>query len=212
MGGGLGAGLGRAALRAASGLRVSPRPRSTAAAAPREQPPAAEEARPAPTPRGPGRRGEASQGVPRAQPPPPAVDFGDPREAFRSKSSAELVRSLVVLGLCTVEPLVQRNQEVSGPGGEAGRPRLRVGLGSRPPVFPAARPPCRALRAEVRPWPGRLSPRTGSASWGGGSGLQPPGAGCLPSVGAGYWTSAEVGARTRADHWHGPFRGNLEAV
>ncbi|KYO29466.1 proline dehydrogenase 1, mitochondrial isoform C [Alligator mississippiensis] len=40
------------------------------------------------------------------------INFGDPREAFRSKSSAELVRSLVVLGLCTVEPLVQRNQEL----------------------------------------------------------------------------------------------------
>ncbi|XP_053938025.1 proline dehydrogenase 1, mitochondrial [Cuculus canorus] len=44
--------------------------------------------------------------------PLPAVDFGDPREAFRSKSSAELLRGLLVLGLCAVEPLVQHNREL----------------------------------------------------------------------------------------------------
>uniref|UniRef100_A0A663DVX9 Proline dehydrogenase n=1 Tax=Aquila chrysaetos chrysaetos TaxID=223781 RepID=A0A663DVX9_AQUCH len=44
--------------------------------------------------------------------PPPAVDFGDPREAFRSKSSAELLRGLVVLGLCAVGPLVEHNREL----------------------------------------------------------------------------------------------------
>ncbi|XP_021268659.1 proline dehydrogenase 1, mitochondrial-like [Numida meleagris] len=42
----------------------------------------------------------------------PAVDFGDPREAFRSKSSAELLRGLLVLGLCAVEPLVEHNREL----------------------------------------------------------------------------------------------------
>uniref|UniRef100_A0A8C6JMY5 Proline dehydrogenase n=2 Tax=Melopsittacus undulatus TaxID=13146 RepID=A0A8C6JMY5_MELUD len=44
--------------------------------------------------------------------PPPAVDFGDTREAFRSKSSAELLRGLVVLGLCAVGPLVEHNREL----------------------------------------------------------------------------------------------------
>ncbi|XP_065594885.1 proline dehydrogenase 1, mitochondrial [Cyrtonyx montezumae] len=42
----------------------------------------------------------------------PAVDFGDPQEAFRSKSSAELLRGLLVLGLCAVGPLVEHNREL----------------------------------------------------------------------------------------------------
>ncbi|XP_060104986.1 proline dehydrogenase 1, mitochondrial [Heteronotia binoei] len=52
-----------------------------------------------------------SQEAPRPQqlpPPPPAVDFADPREAFRSKTTGELVRGLLVLGLCSVDPLVER--------------------------------------------------------------------------------------------------------
>lgn len=40
------------------------------------------------------------------------MDFGDPQEAFRSKSSAELLRGLLVLGLCTVGPLVENNREL----------------------------------------------------------------------------------------------------
>lgn len=47
------------------------------------------------------------------------MDFGDPQEAFRSKSSAELLRGLLVLGLCAVEPLVEHNREV-GTGPAAG--------------------------------------------------------------------------------------------
>ncbi|XP_031448019.1 proline dehydrogenase 1, mitochondrial-like [Phasianus colchicus] len=42
----------------------------------------------------------------------PVVDFGDPQEAFRSKSSAELLRGLLVLGLCAVGPLVEYNREL----------------------------------------------------------------------------------------------------
>uniref|UniRef100_A0A8C3PWQ7 Proline dehydrogenase n=1 Tax=Chrysolophus pictus TaxID=9089 RepID=A0A8C3PWQ7_CHRPC len=42
----------------------------------------------------------------------PVVDFGDPQEAFRSKSNAELLRGLLVLGLCTVGPLVEYNREL----------------------------------------------------------------------------------------------------
>ncbi|KAL8180576.1 UNVERIFIED_CONTAM: hypothetical protein K2H54_028991 [Gekko kuhli] len=45
---------------------------------------------------------------PQTLPPPPAVDFADPREAFRSKTSGELVRGLLVLGLCSLDPLVER--------------------------------------------------------------------------------------------------------
>ncbi|XP_071301909.1 proline dehydrogenase 1, mitochondrial isoform X3 [Agelaius tricolor] len=82
------------------------RPRSApAAAAPRGFSPAAAGAGPRPGPPPPPRGAERG-------PPPPAVDFGDPREAFRSKSNAELLRGLLVLGLCAVEPLVQHNQQL----------------------------------------------------------------------------------------------------
>ncbi|XP_063272501.1 proline dehydrogenase 1, mitochondrial isoform X1 [Prinia subflava] len=81
------------------------RPRTAPAAAPRGLSPAAAGAGPRPGPASPPRGAERG-------PPPPAVDFGDPREAFRSKSSAELLRGLVVLGLCAVEPLVQHNREL----------------------------------------------------------------------------------------------------
>ncbi|XP_077163856.1 proline dehydrogenase 1, mitochondrial [Paroedura picta] len=51
-----------------------------------------------------------SQDAPRAQklPPPPPVDFADTREAFRSKTSGELARGLLVLALCSADPLVER--------------------------------------------------------------------------------------------------------
>ncbi|XP_050836376.1 proline dehydrogenase 1, mitochondrial isoform X2 [Serinus canaria] len=81
------------------------RPRSAPAAAPRGFSPAAAGAGARPEPPPPPRGAERG-------PPPPAVDFGDPREAFRSKSNAELLRGLLVLGLCAVEPLVQHNREL----------------------------------------------------------------------------------------------------
>uniref|UniRef100_A0A8C8RA95 Proline dehydrogenase n=1 Tax=Pelusios castaneus TaxID=367368 RepID=A0A8C8RA95_9SAUR len=93
----------RAGSRALHVLRCPRRLRSTAAA-PQEQP--GEAARPAPA----GLSG--LRGAPRPLPPPPAVHFGDPRAAFSSKSSAELLRGLVVLGLCALEPLVERNQQL----------------------------------------------------------------------------------------------------
>ncbi|XP_074868383.1 proline dehydrogenase 1, mitochondrial [Carettochelys insculpta] len=97
--------VGRAlALRAAGSLRCA------AAAAPRQKPPG-DEARPSPppVPQGSARSAGAPQVLP---PPPPTVHFGDPREAFRSKSSWELLRGLVVLRLCAIEPLVARSQEL----------------------------------------------------------------------------------------------------
>ncbi|XP_042699144.2 proline dehydrogenase 1, mitochondrial isoform X3 [Chrysemys picta bellii] len=100
------------ALRAACSLRAPRCLRSTAAAR-QEQP--GEPARPPPPPdpeRGSARGGTGPRGTRRVQPPPPAVDFGDPREAFRSKSSAELVRALVVLRLCALEPLVARSRQL----------------------------------------------------------------------------------------------------
>nr|XP_008172796.2 proline dehydrogenase 1, mitochondrial isoform X2 [Chrysemys picta bellii] len=100
------------ALRAACSLRAPRCLRSTAAAR-QEQP--GEPARPPPPPdpeRGSAHGGTGPRGTRRVQPPPPAVDFGDPREAFRSKSSAELVRALVVLRLCALEPLVARSRQL----------------------------------------------------------------------------------------------------
>lgn len=100
------------ALRAAVRRCDQPsRPRSAPAAAPRGFSPAAAGRGPRPGPRPP------PQGAERDL--PPAVDFGDPREAFRSKSNAELLRGLVVLGLCALEPLVQHNREVGGGRGPA---------------------------------------------------------------------------------------------
>lgn len=55
------------------------------------------------------------------------MDFGDSREAFRSKSSAELLRGLLVLGLCAVGPLVEHNREV-GAGPAAGMPEPARGV------------------------------------------------------------------------------------
>ncbi|CAM2103330.1 proline dehydrogenase 1, mitochondrial [Caretta caretta] len=100
-------------VRAAYGLH-SPRCLRSTAAARQEQP---GETPPPPPPPPPPERGSARsetgpRGTPRVQPLPPAVHFGDAREAFRSKRSAELVRALVVLGLCTVEPLVARSRQL----------------------------------------------------------------------------------------------------
>uniref|UniRef100_A0A8C2YDA1 Proline dehydrogenase n=1 Tax=Coturnix japonica TaxID=93934 RepID=A0A8C2YDA1_COTJA len=80
--------------------------------------------RPAPTLRaGPGGRSRSAterphrgtRPVPSSVPPrdaTPTVNFGDPEEAFRSKSSAELLRGLLVLGMCAVGPLVEHNREL----------------------------------------------------------------------------------------------------
>ncbi|CAM5160897.1 unnamed protein product [Eretmochelys imbricata] len=101
-------------VRAAYSLH-SPRCLRSIAAARQEQP--GETPPPPPPPPPPPERGSARsetgpRGTPRVQPLPPAVHFGDAREAFRSKRSAELVRALVVLGLCTVEPLVARSRQL----------------------------------------------------------------------------------------------------
>ncbi|CAM5100095.1 unnamed protein product [Natator depressus] len=96
-------------VRAASSLR-SPRCLRSTADARQEQP--GETAPPPPPERGSASSETGPRGTPRVQPLPPAVPFGDAREAFRSKRSAELVRALVVLGLCTVEPLVARSRQL----------------------------------------------------------------------------------------------------
>nr|XP_056715495.1 proline dehydrogenase 1, mitochondrial [Euleptes europaea] len=98
-------------LRAASALLLRRRPLSTAAAPVLGA--ASSDAAPPPS------RGAAApaglQDAHRPQqqlPPPPAVDFADTREAFRSKTSGELARGLVVLGLSSVDLLVERAQQV----------------------------------------------------------------------------------------------------
>ncbi|KAM6339429.1 proline dehydrogenase 1, mitochondrial isoform 2-T2 [Alca torda] len=90
-------------------LAAPRRARSAPAAAPRgaapPPPTAGRGARPVPPPPAAPPRGAERRS-------PPAVDFGDAREAFRSKSSAELLRGLLVLGLCTVGPLVEHNRQL----------------------------------------------------------------------------------------------------
>ncbi|XP_074015790.1 proline dehydrogenase 1, mitochondrial [Numenius arquata] len=100
----------RALCAAVPRLAAPRRPRSAPAAAPRgaAPPPAAGRgARPVPPPPPPA---APPRGAERG--PPPAVDFGDAQEAFRSKSSAELLRGLLVLGLCAVGPLVEHNRQL----------------------------------------------------------------------------------------------------
>ncbi|XP_037734526.1 proline dehydrogenase 1, mitochondrial isoform X1 [Chelonia mydas] len=94
-------------VRAASSLRS---PRATADA--RQEQPGETPPPPPPPERGSARSETGPRGTPRVQLLPPAVHFGDAREAFRSKRSAELVRALAVLGLCTVEPLVARSLQL----------------------------------------------------------------------------------------------------
>ncbi|XP_043345049.1 proline dehydrogenase 1, mitochondrial isoform X2 [Cervus canadensis] len=91
------------------GLRRAPRvqlsalcrraPLSTAPAA-REQPAAGPGAEPG--------RGPAET----ARPPVPAVDFGNTQEAYRSRRSWELVRSLLVLRLCASPALLARHEQL----------------------------------------------------------------------------------------------------
>lgn len=41
------------------------------------------------------------------------IDFDNTQEAYRSKGNMELLRSLLVFKLCTIDVLVERNKEVS---------------------------------------------------------------------------------------------------
>lgn len=132
------------------GLRRAPRvqlsalcrraPLSTAPAA-REQPAAGPGAEPG--------RGPAET----ARPPVPAVDFGNTQEAYRSRRSWELVRSLLVLRLCASPALLARHEQVCGAagarGGGAAGPR-----GPSPVWEPLQGFRWRAGTLEHRPWPG----------------------------------------------------------
>lgn len=41
------------------------------------------------------------------------IDFDNTQEAYRSKGNIELLRSLLVFKLCTIDVLVEKNKEVS---------------------------------------------------------------------------------------------------
>lgn len=41
------------------------------------------------------------------------IDFDNTQEAYRSKNNIELLRSLLVFKLCTIDVLVEKNKEVS---------------------------------------------------------------------------------------------------
>nr|XP_051687418.1 proline dehydrogenase 1, mitochondrial isoform X2 [Oryctolagus cuniculus] len=47
------------------------------------------------------------------RPPVPAVDFGNAQEAYRSRRSWELARSLLVLRLCASPALLARHEQIS---------------------------------------------------------------------------------------------------
>ncbi|XP_042297612.1 proline dehydrogenase 1, mitochondrial-like isoform X1 [Sceloporus undulatus] len=104
MAGGGAAAAAALAFRAARALALRSGPRSASTAAP--------EPEPAPEPPAASPSLAASEAEPPLRsrpsslPPPPAVDFEDTREAFRSKSSGELARGFLVLGLCSIGPLV----------------------------------------------------------------------------------------------------------
>ncbi|XP_070331910.1 proline dehydrogenase 1, mitochondrial isoform X2 [Odocoileus virginianus] len=89
----------RRALRVQLSALCRRAPLSTAPAA-REQPAAGPGAEP--------RRGPAET----ARPPVPAVDFGNTQEAYRSRRSWELVRSLLVLRLCASPALLARHEQL----------------------------------------------------------------------------------------------------
>lgn len=63
-----------------------------------------------------------------ARPPVPAVDFGNTQEAYRSRRSWELVRSLLVLRLCASPALLARHEQVRG-----GRGGVQEGRADRAP-------------------------------------------------------------------------------
>lgn len=105
----------RASLRAAQSLVAASRSRSAPAPAPApasalaaalpEQDAVPADAVPA--------HGTHLRQRPAPPPQPRTVNFSDAREAFRSKTSGELLRGLLVLRLCALEPLVQRAEQVS---------------------------------------------------------------------------------------------------
>ncbi|XP_039209400.1 proline dehydrogenase 1, mitochondrial-like [Crotalus tigris] len=102
--------LSRGVLRAATSSVVVPRrPRSAPVAAPAPATPEqdAVPARDAVPPHGTHLRQR-----PAPPPQPRAVNFSDAREAFRSKTSGQLLRGLLVLRLCALEPLVQRAEQL----------------------------------------------------------------------------------------------------
>ncbi|XP_033030524.1 proline dehydrogenase 1, mitochondrial-like [Lacerta agilis] len=99
------------ALRAAQSFALRSCPRSATAAATAPAPPE----QPLPDPAQPPpalSAGARLQQPPSTLPPPPAVDFADAQEAFRSKSSGELARGLLVLGLCSFQPLVEHGDKL----------------------------------------------------------------------------------------------------
>lgn len=63
-------------------------------------------------------RGQAQRRLRDVPRPPPAParmpDFSNSREAYRSKTSAQLLRSLLVFRLCSYDLLVDRHKEVGG--------------------------------------------------------------------------------------------------
>lgn len=89
------------------------------------------------------------------RPPVPAVDFGNTREAYRSRRSWELARSLLVLRLCASPALLARHEQV-----RRGKGRRRGGAGS------SAR---RGALAELRCHPGLLGLAGSAAGQSGGA-------------------------------------------
>ncbi|XP_020852205.1 proline dehydrogenase 1, mitochondrial [Phascolarctos cinereus] len=94
------------ALLRATAPRRGPAPfSSVAAAAPRERPPE--------PPTGPDP--QPGSGPPRPAPSPspaPPVDFSNTATAYQSRTSWELLRNLLVLRVCALEPLLQRHQQL----------------------------------------------------------------------------------------------------
>ncbi|KAL7983148.1 hypothetical protein Chor_000010 [Crotalus horridus] len=102
--------LSRGVLRAATSSVVVPRrPRSAPVAAPA---PAAPEQDAVPARDAVPPHGTHLRQRPAPPPQPRAVNFSDAREAFRSKTSGQLLRGLLVLRLCALEPLVQRAEQL----------------------------------------------------------------------------------------------------
>lgn len=95
------------------------------------------------------------------RPPVPAVDFGNTREAYRSRRSWELARSLLVLRLCASPALLARHEQV-----RRGKGRRRGGAGS------SAR---RGALAELRCHPGLLGLAGSAAGQSGGGAPRVPG-------------------------------------
>lgn len=136
--------MSRGVLRAATSVVVVPRrPRSAPVAAPAPAAPEQDAVRADAVPP----HGTHLRQRPAPPPQPRAVNFSDAREAFRSKTSGELLRGLLVLRLCALEPLVQRAEQVSeDPAGLAGKAERRRGKGGSEPL-PAA--PCLHPRRQI---------------------------------------------------------------